>query len=131
MPEIVDLHHPVAQQTLRDALQEDAELRKYREILEPETLAAMAVVGGYPPELQDLAAAITPTAARSQLDAYRLIAREDTGERIAWRLTESGRHLADVLAAAVEPPSDQQRRQAEEQLHELIEEGSADLEAGS
>jgi hypothetical protein len=129
MPDVVDLLDPVAQEALRYALHEDDQLGTYIGILEPETLAAMAVVGAHPAEQQDVAAAIMPPAALAQLDAYRLLEREDTGERVLWRLTETGRRLATVLAAAVEPPSEEQRRQAQERLRKLIEEGNADLEA--
>jgi hypothetical protein len=131
MPEVVDLLDPVAQQTLRSKLQEDPDLGEYAGLLDDETLAALAFVGAYPKDLQDLVAGIVPTGPRSQLDAYRLVDREDTGERIAWRMTERGRQLAVVLASAVEPPSEVQRQTAERQLRKLIEEGNAEVESGS
>lgn len=128
MTELVDLLDPAAQRTLREALEGRPDVARYGDILEPETLAAMAVVGDHPEELRDLAAAIMPIAARTQVDAYGLLDRHDTGERVVWRLTDTGHQLATALAAAAPAPDADEERRAAERLREIIEEGNADLE---
>lgn len=126
----LELLHPAAEEQLRVALA-DPELERYQKAFTAETLAALAVVGRHPEGLRDLVAAITPPAARVQLDALQLIDRIDTGDRVTWRLTDVGHRIASALAAAAPPVTDEQRRQADEELRRLIEEGNADLEDGS
>ncbi len=130
MSTVADLLEPSAQERFKAALRTSRELTQYVDILEPETIASMALVGIYPESDRSLAAAILPAGPRVQLEAYRLIERCDSGERITWQLTDQGRRLAEALAQATEQTPTDELETAEQRLQELIQEGNADLDAG-
>jgi hypothetical protein len=114
---IVDLLDERPQDLFRQALvgkEFDAEMQ-----MQAESIAALALVGQHPPKLRSVALAIMPDPARRELDAHSLIVPTD-GQGIAWALTEKGKEMAEMLAAAIPERSAEQRKRDAEQLKALM-----------
>jgi hypothetical protein len=132
MNAIVELLDPVTQTQFREALGlrqalTGEDIQRFAEVLDDETLAALAVVGQHPANLRSVAVALMPTGQRVQAFAHKLVIRHD-GESRVWALSDTGDELCSVLAAAVPETTEADQRRAARQYAALLAEADEDLQ---
>lgn len=113
---LVELLDRRTQEDFRQALIESNFPREAS--MQPEAIAALALVAQHPPKLRHIALAILSSPARDELDAYALIEGVD-GRGMSWTLTTRGEDIAGVLEAAAPEPVDDQRKRDLEHLRAL------------
>jgi hypothetical protein len=104
----------------------DEAYQRIAEVLDDETLAALAVVGQHPPELRAVGVALMPTAQRQQAYAYRLVERPADRD-YGWTLSAQAEEICSLLAAAAPKLSEADRRRAEAEYAALVAEAEEDL----
>ncbi len=117
-----------AQSQLREAASELENAPDSWAGMQPETLAALAILGGHPPQLRSSTLAIVPIAAREQMYANRLVECDDSDpDHVAWSFTKVGGELAERLAAAAPAPTEAEEREAEESFQAMLAEAEESL----
>lgn len=129
MSEMIALLDDTTQAGFQDALERAGE----KELGTPEelgprreTLAALAILGRQPTEIQPATLTIMPIGIRHELLAYGYAEASDTDE-VRWRLTADGVRTASLLASTVAPRPAAEQNEAQAKLDTLLDEVRDDL----
>ncbi|HEY1449409.1 MAG TPA: hypothetical protein VGF47_00545 [Solirubrobacteraceae bacterium] len=128
MTDFLMLLDRATQSQLREAASELEDAPDSWAGMQPEALAALAIVGGHPPQLRRSTLAIVPIAAREQMYANRLVECDDSDpDHVVWSLSKVGEELAGRLAAAAPALTEAEEREAEQSLQAMLAEAEQSL----
>lgn len=128
MSDIAALLDDRTQAAFRGALNrggETGERTKAENLPRDETLAALAILGRQPAEIQPATLTIMPIGIRHELLAYGYAEVSDTDE-VRCHLTDEGARTASLLAEAI-PAREDEQQEARENLKALLDEVREDV----